>query len=151
MRRWRASQTKRQQENSNATEETTGIEGVGGIELALDGFHEAQGIARSAPGVERWERGGTVKKDERASHSFDVGPQSGECAMQIVWTAFEPEPAEARRVHQGFPANLRRVGAPTEEFDSAPEVGGKSTGFGDGGLFRVGKRPKILPCAPNFG
>ena len=115
----------------------------------LDRFHKGQRIAKGAPGVEGRESSGAMKKDQRAAHFFKVGPQSDQCAMQIVWAAFKSEPAEAGSVHQGFPTEMSRLGGATEEFDGARQVGGKRADFGDGRFFGVRKRPKVLTRAPN--
>src|SRR6266550_4216922 len=60
----------------DSAEETARIEGVGGIELMLDGFHEGQGIAGGAPGVERGEFGGAIEEDEGTAHFFKFGAQA---------------------------------------------------------------------------
>src|SRR5689334_12503608 len=92
--------------NSDAAEEAAGIEDVVRVELSFDGFHEGQGIARSAPSVESLKCGGAVKHDERTAYFFDVGAQRGEYAVQIVRSVFEAEPAEAGGVHQRFPRSV---------------------------------------------
>src|SRR5215470_2267320 len=107
MRRPRPSQIKAETlRNSNAAQESARVEGVGRVEANLNGLHERKRVAGSAPGVESWECGGTVKRNERTTHLFEVGAQGGQGAMQFVRTAFEAEPAEAGGVHQQFPHEL---------------------------------------------
>ena len=88
---------------SDAGEEAAGVEGVGGIELTLDGAHEGKGIAGSAPGVERGKRGGAMDEDEGAATFFDFGAQADESAVQIIGGAIEAEPAEAGGIDERFP------------------------------------------------
>jgi len=124
---------------------------VGGVELMFDGFHEGQGIAGSAPGVEGGKLGGTVEEDERTVHSFEVGAQTGEGLLELVGGAFETEPAEAGGIVQRFPVDMKRIGGALEEFDGAREVGGKRADFGDGRYCGIAERPKFLTGEPDSG
>src|SRR5215475_6193563 len=85
--------------NSDATKETARVQGAGGIKLALDGFHEGQGVAWRAPGVESRERCGAMEKDEGTPYFVEVRAQCGECGMQVVGGALEAKPAETGCVH----------------------------------------------------
>src|SRR5262245_42306236 len=86
--------------SSNSTEKAIWIQCASRIEIALDGFHEGEGISRRAPGAERGKCGGAVKKRERTSHFFEFSAQGRQCAVQVVRTTFNAKPSETRGVHQ---------------------------------------------------
>src|SRR5215472_4202553 len=90
-------------ENSDGAEEAAGIESIGGIKLMLDGLHQGQGIAGSAPGVESGHACGAMEENEGAAHFFEFDPQCCERSMNIGRGALEAKPAQTSCVHQGFP------------------------------------------------
>src|SRR6266571_2028198 len=71
-------------DRSDASEEAAGVEGVGGIELMLDGFHEGKGVAGNAPGIEGGKLGGATENDEGAGFFFEVTSQTMERALQAI-------------------------------------------------------------------
>src|SRR5215472_9424126 len=101
---------------SDAANKAPGVQRVRRVEAGLDGFHERQGIAGSAPGVESLDIRRTMQQDESAADFLEVRPQDGQRAVQIVGSAFHAEPAETRCIHEKSPVGSRGVSDAANEF-----------------------------------
>ncbi len=122
---------------------------MGGVEAVLNGFHEGQGVAGGAPGIEGGKLYRAVEDDKGAAHFFEVGAQADERALQVFGGAFEAQPAKTRGVDERFPADMTGAGGAVEEFDDVREIRGESGDFGDGDFGRVGERPDLLTGVPS--
>src|SRR5215469_12864700 len=117
--------------NSDTGEEAAGIEGVRGIELVFNGFHEGKRITRRPPRIKREEFRGAVENNEGAASFLAVVAQAGQCSAQVVMSAFEAEPSEARRIHQQLPGKGICITSLANEFSDLRKARRKNADFGD--------------------
>jgi hypothetical protein len=86
------------------------------VELALDGAHEWEGIAKIAPGVELRHSGWRVGQKEGAAGIFELRPEGLERGVDCGMIAIEEDEAEAGRLDDGIGAQLVRAGESGDGF-----------------------------------
>jgi len=132
---------------SDASEESAGIQSVFWVELIFYGAHEGEGIACSAPGVERRKLGRVVEQDQAGIIAVERGSEECESGLDALGIAIETEPADAGGLRDAGPSQLVRLGSEMDALDGFGDAGRK-----DAELYNRGSGagvPKFLGGGPD--